>query len=180
MSYKFSRRDFLKYSALTAVAVAGAGMLSGCEIQDPNNPTYEIGRPITLGNAKAQLTLANPDSVDGDFSIHIGNAGDQPLLVYPSSFNVKVLTTDENNKEIVHYTSASYADGITYEIQSDTTNSLPQIPKGGEVKLLVKAKNFSVPEHGTYTGVFQYIPVESQSELSMRWKKVVEDVNQGR
>ena len=29
MSYTFSRRDFLKYSALTVVAVAGAGMLSG-------------------------------------------------------------------------------------------------------------------------------------------------------
>ena len=38
MSYTFSRRDFLKYSALTAVAVAGAGLLTGCEIQDPNNP----------------------------------------------------------------------------------------------------------------------------------------------
>ena len=42
MSYTFSRRDFLKYSALTVVAVAGAGMLSGCEIQDPNNPVVAV------------------------------------------------------------------------------------------------------------------------------------------
>lgn len=41
MSYTFSRRDFLKYSALTAVAVAGAGLLTGCEIQDPNNPVIK-------------------------------------------------------------------------------------------------------------------------------------------
>ena len=34
MSYTFSRRDFLKYSALTAVAVAGAGLLTGCHEED--------------------------------------------------------------------------------------------------------------------------------------------------
>ena len=38
MSYTFSRRAFLKYSAATAVAVAGASLLGGCEYQDPNNP----------------------------------------------------------------------------------------------------------------------------------------------
>ena len=38
MSYTFSRRAFLKYSAATAVAVAGAGLLGGCEYQDPRNP----------------------------------------------------------------------------------------------------------------------------------------------
>ena len=30
MSYTFSRRDFMKYTALTAVAIAGSGMLTGC------------------------------------------------------------------------------------------------------------------------------------------------------
>lgn len=35
MSYTFSRRAFLKYSAATAVAVAGASLLGGCEYQDP-------------------------------------------------------------------------------------------------------------------------------------------------
>ena len=38
MSYTFSRRAFLKYSATTAVAMAGAGLLGGCEFKDPNNP----------------------------------------------------------------------------------------------------------------------------------------------
>ena len=28
MSYTFSRRDFMKYTALTAVAIAGSGMLT--------------------------------------------------------------------------------------------------------------------------------------------------------
>lgn len=38
MSYTFSRRAFLKYSAATAVAMVGAGLLNGCEYQDPKNP----------------------------------------------------------------------------------------------------------------------------------------------
>ena len=38
MSYTFSRRAFLKYSATTAVAMAGASLLGGCEYQDPKNP----------------------------------------------------------------------------------------------------------------------------------------------
>ena len=36
MSMEFSRRSFLKYSALTAVAVAGSGLLSGCELFGTN------------------------------------------------------------------------------------------------------------------------------------------------
>lgn len=43
MSYTFSRRDFLKYSALTAVAVAGAGLLTGCEIRTPTTLLSKAG-----------------------------------------------------------------------------------------------------------------------------------------
>ena len=56
MSYTFSRRDFLKYSAMTAVAVAGAGLLTGCEIQDPNNPVIKkLGYGTTLGSTGGLL-----------------------------------------------------------------------------------------------------------------------------
>ena len=95
MSYAFSRRDFLKYSALTAVAVAGAGLLTGCEIQDPNNPMYEVGKKISIGNTTAQLTLATENTLDGHFKIRIANGGDQPLLVHESHFNVRVVVADE-------------------------------------------------------------------------------------
>ena len=69
MSYTFSRRDFLKYSALTVVAVAGAGMLSGCEIQDPNNPVVAVGKKASIGTTTALLTLADENgTLDGNFS----------------------------------------------------------------------------------------------------------------
>ena len=48
MSYTFSRRAFLKYSAATAVAVAGASLLGGCEYQDPQNP---VSKKLQIGRA---------------------------------------------------------------------------------------------------------------------------------
>ena len=39
MSYTFSRRDFMKYSAVAAGAVAGSSMFTGCgSISNPNRP----------------------------------------------------------------------------------------------------------------------------------------------
>lgn len=39
MSYTFSRRDFMKYSAVAAVAVAGSSMFTGCGFSNPNRPS---------------------------------------------------------------------------------------------------------------------------------------------
>lgn len=54
MSYTFSRRDFMKYSAVAAVAVAGSSMFTGCgSISNPN-------RPFAVYNAAedSQLTFS--------------------------------------------------------------------------------------------------------------------------
>lgn len=53
MSYTFSRRDFMKYSAVAAVAVAGSSMFTGCgSFSNPNRPfgTYnkEADRKLTF------------------------------------------------------------------------------------------------------------------------------------
>lgn len=52
MSYTFSRRDFMKYSAVAAVAVAGSSMFTGCG----SNPN----RPFAVYNAAedSQLTFS--------------------------------------------------------------------------------------------------------------------------
>ena len=47
MSYTFSRRDFMKYTALTAVAIAGSGMLTGC-----SNPNRPVGNCFFLYKAR--------------------------------------------------------------------------------------------------------------------------------
>ncbi len=54
MSYTFSRRDFMKYSAVAAVAVAGSSMFTGCSlISNPNRPygtyTKDADCQLTFG-----------------------------------------------------------------------------------------------------------------------------------
>lgn len=50
MSYTFSRRDFMKYSAVAAVAVAGSSMFTGCSTSNPNRPsaTYDAAHDSEL------------------------------------------------------------------------------------------------------------------------------------
>lgn len=100
MSYTFSRRDFLKYSALTAVAVAGAGLLTGCEIQDPNNPVIKkLGYGTTLGTTGGLLKSVNTEGTDGVFTFTVKNSSDAPLLMTPYElFTVKVLDAKGNRK----------------------------------------------------------------------------------
>lgn len=57
MSYTFSRRDFMKYTALTAVAIAGSGMLTGCS--NPNRPTGVAGSTLKPGSGICEATLLN-------------------------------------------------------------------------------------------------------------------------
>lgn len=60
MSYTFSRRDFMKYTALTAVAIAGSGMLTGCS--NPNRPVGTIGSTLKPGDGICEATLLSGDS----------------------------------------------------------------------------------------------------------------------
>ena len=55
MSYTFSRRDFMKYTALTAVAIAGSSMLTGCS--NPNRPTGVAGSTLKPGDGICEATL---------------------------------------------------------------------------------------------------------------------------
>ena len=101
MSYTFSRRDFLKYSALTAVAVVGAGLLTGCEIQDPNNPVIKkLGYGTTLGTTGGLLKSVNTEGTDGVFTFTVKNSSDAPLRMTPpiELFTVEVLDAKGNRK----------------------------------------------------------------------------------
>ena len=60
MSYTFSRRDFMKYTALTAVAIAGSGMLTGCS--NPNRPSGTVGSKLKPGEGICEATLLSGES----------------------------------------------------------------------------------------------------------------------
>ena len=171
MSYTFSRRDFLKYSAMTAVAVAGAGLLTGCEIQDPNNPVIKkLGYGTTLGTTGGLLKSVDTEGTTGVFTFTVKNNSDAPLLMDPKeSFVVKVLDKDGNSKWSNYFNLSIEAvlgeDGKAPDI-------LPELPPRtvGEYKV-------HVPDYARFapnsedTLEFTYIPLPAKSpELRMTWK----------
>lgn len=171
MSYTFSRRDFLKYSAMTAVAVVGAGLLTGCEIQDPNNPVIKkLGYGTTLGTTGGLLKSVNTEATTGVFTFTVKNNSDAPLLMDPKeSFVVKVLDKDGNSKWSNYFNLTIEAvpreDGKVPEI-------LPELPPrtAGEYKVRVPLYASSAPGPED-TLEFTYTPNPAKSpELRMTWK----------
>ena len=171
MSYTFSRRDFLKYSALTAVAVAGAGLLTGCEVQDPNNPVVKkLGYGTTLGTTGGLLKSVDTEGTDGVFTFTVKNNSDAPLLMTPYElFTVKVLDAKGNRKWNNNFNLIIEAvpgeDGNVPDI-------FPSLPPRtvGEYKV-------HVPDYAGYapgpedTLEFTYTPNPAKSpELRMTWK----------
>lgn len=172
MSYTFSRRDFLKYSALTAVAVAGAGLLTGCEIQDPNNPVIKkLGYGTTLGTTGGLLKSVDTEGTDGVFTFTVKNSSDAPLRMTPpiEFFTVEVLDAKGNRKWNNNFNLTIEAvlgeDGKVPEI-------LPELPPRtvGEYKVRVPFYASSAPT-SEETLEFTYIPNPAKSpELRMTWK----------
>lgn len=172
MSYTFSRRDFLKYSALTAVAVAGAGLLTGCEIQDPNNPVIKkLGYGTTLGTTGGLLKSVDTEGTDGVFTFTVKNSSDAPLrMTTPIElFTVEVLDAKGNRKWNNDFNltieAVPGADGKVPDI-------LPELPPRtvGEYKVHVPdyAGHAPNPED---TLEFTFIPRPAKSpELRMTWK----------
>lgn len=172
MSYTFSRRDFLKYSALTAVAVAGAGLLTGCEVQDPNNPVIKkLGYGTTLGTTGGLLKSVDTEGTDGVFTFTVKNSSDAPLrMTTPIElFTVEVLDAKGNRKWNNNFNLTIEAvpgeDGKVPEI-------LPELPPRtvGEYKVRVPdyAGHAPTPED---TLEFTYTPNPAKSpELRMTWK----------
>lgn len=172
MSYTFSRRDFLKYSALTAVAVAGAGLLTGCEIQDPNNPVIKkLGYGTTLGTTGGLLKSVNTEGTDGVFTFTVKNSSDAPLRMTPpiELFTVEVLDANGNRKWNNNFNLTIEAvlgeDGKVPEI-------LPELPPRtvGEYKVRVPLyASFAPGPEDTLE--FTYTPNPAKSpELRMTWK----------
>lgn len=171
MSYTFSRRDFLKYSAMTAVAVAGAGLLTGCEIQDPNNPVIKkLGYGTTLGTTGGLLKSVDTEGTDGVFTFTVKNNSDAPLPMTPNDiFTVKVLDAKGNRKWNNNFNLTIEAvPGADGKVPDILTNLPPRTV--GEYKVHVPdyAGHAPGPED---TLEFTFIPRPAKSpELRITWK----------
>lgn len=161
MSYTFSRRAFLKYSAATAVAVAGASLLGGCEYQDPQNPVSKKLPSAITSELQVIAGLKTMKIAGGTctLEVDIESARAIPIPLDPYRFSVAVKGTED--KPV--YFSDNWG-GVRI---LDAENSLIQQKK--PVTLHLAAANFPKLQDG-YTVVFKYIPIRENPEFSMTWE----------
>lgn len=101
MSYTFSRRDFMKYSAVAAVAVAGSSMFTGCgSISNPN-------RPFAVYNAAEDSQL----SFSGKSGGFLGFGGTQDYLVLKKGASY---TSGTLKLEFTHYPISQGTSAIAF------------------------------------------------------------------
>lgn len=161
MSYTFSRRAFLKYSAATAVAMAGAGLLGGCEYQDPQNPVSKKLPSAITSELQVIAGLKTMKIAGGTctLEVDIESARANPIPLDPYRFSVAVKGTED--KPV--YFSDNWG-GVRI---LDAENS--RIEQKKPITIHLAAANFPKLQDGD-TVLFQYIPIRENSEFSMTWE----------
>ena len=171
MSYTFSRREFLKYSAATAVAMAGASLLGGCEYQDPNNPvSKKIGTYLDSAlQLRAGLRDMKIENGNCTLTVDIQSARENPFKLYPSCFSVSVsgvdVDADGKTTTVQRYFSMN-EDGVKF-LNATSVLVSKKNPKVEGLKLV--APNFPELKDGD-TVLFQYIPESNMSNFSLNWE----------
>ena len=91
MSLTFSRRSFLKYTAVAAVAVAGSSLLTGCK-DNPYQPEGTIGDKLTIMGDFTMLSNPAPKYENGKMTctLVIECTSKRNLQVTPYCFQVDV------------------------------------------------------------------------------------------
>lgn len=161
MSYTFSRRAFLKYSAATAVAVAGASLLGGCEYKDPNNPVCKSLPGTIRSDLQVNAEVKSMKIVNGTCTVEMNiiSGRTNPIPLDPYRFSIAVKNAE--GKQV--YFSGNYG-GMK---MLDAPGSLIQQNKA--VSLHLAAESFPDLDDG-YTVLFKYIPIRENSEYSLNWE----------
>ena len=154
MTGEFSRRSFLKYTALTAVAVAGSSLLTGCSGYAPVQ--HAPGTSNTVLKVVSTLDRVEYDEVTNTtlFRLVVTNGRVNALEVTKANFAVKAdgYLAYQNNK--LEVTSP---DGLSY-----------QVKRGETVTYHVMAKGLNALTDGPVTLTFY--PDLQYSEFSANWE----------
>ena len=161
MSYTFSRRAFLKYSAATAVAVAGASLLGGWEYHDPQNPVCKTLPGAITSDLQVIAGLRSMKIENGTctLEVDIESARANPIRLTTDCFSIAVKDSEDNQRYF------SLKNGGVQIL--DAENS--RIEQKKPVTLHLAASNFPELQDGD-TVLFQYIPIRENSEYSMNWE----------
>lgn len=135
MTGEFSRRSFLKYTALTAVAVAGSSLLTGCSGYAPVQ--HAPGTSNTVLKVVSTLDWVEYDEETNTtlFRLVVTNGRKNALEVTKANFAVKAdgYLGDQNNKlEVTSPDALSYqvkqGETVTYHVMAKGLNALTDGP----------------------------------------------------
>ena len=147
MSYTFSRRDFMKYSAVAAVAVAGSSMFTGCSlISNPNRPTGTIGSTLKPGSKICNATLLGgndkPTYTNGVLTCKFKIYTQVSLQINIQHFQVQVIDKDDkvtyynidsgSTMSLVPNSNTDYPAGKT--VEPTLTATIPNLTNPDAVK----------------------------------------------
>ena len=136
MTGEFSRRSFLKYTALTAVAVAGSSLLSGCEY-GYNPVQHAPGTSNVVLKVRTTLDMVEYDEESNTtlFRLVVTNGRVNALEVTKANFAVMAdgYLADQNNKlEVTSPDALSYqvkrGETVTYYVMAKGLNALTDGP----------------------------------------------------
>ena len=169
MSFEFSRRNFMKYTAVAAVALAGASLFTGCKNSgDSYNLLKEGAGELTvlqvtaaMGNYDDKSKKYTAPDITGTtikFPMKITNNRTNPIYVTPDNF--KVVVTSSDGKNVKKYS-------VTIEDALKDTN----LKKGSSVSGKVTAQGVALKAGDVV--VLTYCPDLQYNEYSLNWKLTV-------
>lgn len=172
MSFEFSRRNFMKYTAVAAVALAGASLFTGCKNSgDSYNLLKEGAGELTVLQVTAAMGKYDDKSkkytapdITGttttiEFPMKITNNRTNPIYVTPNNF--KVVVTSSDGKTVKKYS-------VTIDDDLKDTN----LKKGSSVSGNVKTAQPVALKAGDVV-VLTYCPDLQYNEYSLNWKLTV-------
>ena len=141
MSLEFSRRSFMKFTALTAVAVAGSSLLSGCDSESALTPSGAFGKKLTV---MGEMTASNPTYADNTFTCDFTAKciSTNPLAVYGDNFQIVVIGTD-SKKTTRKYNPNDF--GVSFSLSKNDY----ALKKGEEMSSVLTATGITINDGET-------------------------------
>lgn len=135
MTGEFSRRSFLKYTALTAVAVAGSSLLTGCSGYAPVKTTVPSSNTVLKVVSTLKKVEYDEASNTTTFELEVKNGRPNALEVTKANFAVKAdgyLAYQNNKLEVTSPDALSHqvkqGETVTYHVRAKELNALTDGP----------------------------------------------------
>lgn len=174
MSFEFSRRNFMKYTAVAAVALAGASLFTGCKNSgDSYNLMCNGAGKLTVLQVTAEMgkyvekdkkyTAPALTGTEITIPMKITNGRTNPIYVNPTNFKAVVYNKENKVIKKCNY----YNSGIKFDEKATLYET--NLAKDSSVSGNIIVKLDAELTEGQYI-VLTYCPDLQYNEYSLNWK----------